>query len=90
MKRQVDDEPAAWPTLIVRGRYLRVPDVSSWARKAVPKTETLDVSEWSFTADGATEWAATRIREKVHVYLIHAIRPNTILIHAPCAIRRHT
>ena len=52
--------------MIVSGRYLRVstdslPEgaSSSWARKAAPRNEALEVSELGFTA--ASEWATTRI-----------------------------
>ena len=46
--------------MVVRGRYLRVGDSSSWVRKTAPKHEALEVSELGFAA--ASEWATTRIR----------------------------
>ena len=64
MKRPTDDDTAealSAVTLTVRGRYLRVPDVGSWERKAAPKSKPLEVSAMGFVADKADEWAAVRI-----------------------------
>ena len=67
MKRRVDGSAdSGQVTMVVSGRYLRVstdslPEgaSSSWARKAAPRNEALEVSELGFTA--ASEWATTRI-----------------------------
>ena len=56
-----DDAADAPPALVVRGRYLRVPDVDSWERKAAAKARDLEVSEMGFVADRADAWAAVRI-----------------------------
>lgn len=57
-KRSAEDGPVG-PTLVVRGRYLRVPELPSWERQAVPKRKAADISEFGFS--DASEWATTRI-----------------------------
>jgi len=49
------------PSMVVAGRYKRLPTQASYARPRVPSHEPISVSESGFDAGGRLDWSVTRV-----------------------------